>query len=73
MAYLQTITVKVHGTDHHVVSYYTQDDVNSKRLRPMSSRQDIMGLDLPPQIFNFSDFRHPPRVETRKNGQLRIV
>ncbi|KIM91257.1 hypothetical protein PILCRDRAFT_58602, partial [Piloderma croceum F 1598] len=68
----QTITVKIHGSDHHVISYYTQEDVVSRRLRPVSSRFDIMSLGLPPQIFSLSDFRFPPRVETGEDGLLRI-
>jgi len=69
----RTITVKIHGTDHHVISYYTQEDVDSRRLRPVSSRFDIMNLDLPPQIFSLSDFRFPPRVKTGEDGLSRIV
>jgi len=44
-----------------------------RRLGRMSTRSDIMGLDLPPHIFRFSDFRVPPRVHKGPNGQSSIV
>jgi Gti1/Pac2 family transcription factor len=44
-----------------------------RRLGRMSTRPDIMGLDLPPHIFRFSDFRMPPRIDTGPNGLPMIV
>lgn len=69
----RTITVKINGLDHHVISYYTQEDVDMKRFKPMSARADIMGLNLPPHIFCFSEFRMPPKVVKGPDGLQMIV
>lgn len=63
----------MHGSDYHLVSYYTEEDMNSRRFRPLSSRDDIMSLDLPLHIFTFSDFRIPPRLEIDRDGLSTIV
>jgi Gti1/Pac2 family transcription factor len=63
----------MHGSDHHLVSYYTEEDINSGRFSPLSSRDDIMSLDLPLHIFTFSDFRIPPRLETGRDGLPTMV
>lgn len=60
--------VKINGFDHHLISYYTQEDVHMQHFKPMSTRSDIMDLDLPPHIFRFSDFRLPPRVVKGLDG-----
>ena len=61
------------GSDLHLVSYYTPNDIRSGRLENPNSRQDIMRLDLSPEIFFLEDLRIPPKVEIGPNGQLRLV
>lgn len=70
---LQTITVTIDGSDLHLVSYYTQQDLQSRRLRRISSRPDIATLQLQPRLFRFSSFRNPPKVVTSSDGQTTIV
>ncbi|KAI0032544.1 Gti1/Pac2 family-domain-containing protein, partial [Vararia minispora EC-137] len=59
----QTITVKVDGTDHHLIAYYREDDVRSGRLQRPTTRPDIMALTIPPEMVRGTNFRHPPHVE----------
>jgi hypothetical protein len=69
----QTITVTVDDTDLHLVSYYTQNDILSGRLDKPNSRPDIMGLDLPPEIFRLSNLRDPPKVKIGPDGRPQLV
>jgi hypothetical protein len=61
------------GYDYHLISYYTEEDIHSRRFKRISSRSDIMELDMPPHLFCFSDFRVPPRVEMGRDRRLNIV
>jgi hypothetical protein len=64
------VTVNVVGdAKFHVVSYYTEFDVRSRRLKRPS---DIMAYDLPLHMFDLSKFRHPPKVEQGLDGRLRM-
>ncbi|KAH8827776.1 Gti1/Pac2 family-domain-containing protein [Flagelloscypha sp. PMI_526] len=69
----KTITVVVEGCDHHLVAYYTQEDLDNERLPLPSTRQDIMDLDLPPHIFRLNAFRIPPKVSIGKDGNPYLV
>ena len=69
----QTITVTVDGSDLHLISYYTSEDLRFGRLKKPTSRPDIMTLDLPPNIFRLTNFRNPPKVETGPDGRPRLV
>lgn len=69
----KTITVTIEGSDLHLISYYTSEDIRSGRLKRPSSRSDIMGLYMPPHIFRLTNFRVPPKVEIGPDGKPRLV
>ncbi|KAL0945454.1 hypothetical protein HGRIS_000944 [Hohenbuehelia grisea] len=69
----KTITVTVEGSDLHLISYYTSEDVRSGRLKKPSSRPEIMALYMPPHIFRLTNFRNPPKVEVGPDGRPRLV
>ncbi|KAI0281877.1 Gti1/Pac2 family-domain-containing protein [Russula brevipes] len=66
----KTITVKVSGTDHRLVSYYREDDVARGLLQRPTSRPDIMRLTIPPEMVHATNFRHPPHIEIRPDGNV---
>jgi hypothetical protein len=69
----KTITVTIDGSDLHLISYYTQEDVQSRRLGGISNRPDIMALKIQPHLFRFSNFRNPPKVVIGRDGSQTIV
>ncbi|TFK33450.1 Gti1/Pac2 family-domain-containing protein [Crucibulum laeve] len=69
----KTITVTVEGSDLHLISYYTSEDIRSGKLKRPSSRPDIMSLHMPPHIFRLTNFRVPPKVEIGSDGKPRLV
>jgi hypothetical protein len=69
----QTITVTIEGSDLHLISYYTSEDVRSGKLKRPSSRPDVMALPLPPHIFRLTNFRNPPKVDIGPDGKPRLV
>ncbi|KAF8629966.1 hypothetical protein AX17_005532 [Amanita inopinata Kibby_2008] len=69
----KTITVTIEGSDLHLISYYTSEDIRSGKLKRPTSRPDIMALPMPPQIFRLTNFRVPPKVEIGPDGKPRIV
>ncbi|KAK7037768.1 hypothetical protein VNI00_010729 [Paramarasmius palmivorus] len=69
----KTITVTIEGSDLHLISYYTSEDIRSGRLKRPSSRPDIMSLYMPPHIFRLTNFRVPPKVEMGPDGKPRLV
>ncbi|KAF5379763.1 hypothetical protein D9615_005748 [Tricholomella constricta] len=69
----KTITVTIEGSDLHLISYYTSEDIRSGRLKRPTSRPDIMGLAMPPHIFRLTNFRVPPKVEIGPDGKARLV
>ncbi|KAI0044281.1 hypothetical protein FA95DRAFT_1562409 [Auriscalpium vulgare] len=66
----KTITVKVEGTDHHLVSYYREEDLHV--LQRPTARPDIMGLSIPPEMVRATSFRHPPHIEVGPDGRAQI-
>lgn len=66
---LQTITVVADGTDHHVVSYYIEDDVLSGRLQRPASREDLANVTVSPSMVRATNFRYPPHIEIGLDGQ----
>ncbi|KAI0059237.1 hypothetical protein BV25DRAFT_1809483 [Artomyces pyxidatus] len=64
----KTITVKVEATDHHLVSYYKDEDVRQGLLQRPIARPDIMALSIPPEMVRATNFRHPPHVEVGPDG-----
>ncbi|KAJ3760128.1 Gti1/Pac2 family-domain-containing protein [Lentinula raphanica] len=69
----KTITVTIEGSDLHLISYYTSEDIRNGRLKRPSSRPDIMSLYMPPQIFRLTNFRVPPKVDMGPDGKARFV
>ncbi|KAH8977457.1 Gti1/Pac2 family-domain-containing protein [Lactarius hatsudake] len=68
----RTITVKVSGTDHHLVSYYREEDIGRGLLQRPTSRPDIMRLTIPPEMVRATNFRHPPHVEIGPDGNAHM-
>ncbi|KAI0315119.1 Gti1/Pac2 family-domain-containing protein [Amylostereum chailletii] len=68
----KTITVKVDGTDHHLVSYYRDEDVRLGHLPRPTTRPDIMALTIPPEMVRGTNFRHPPHIEIDSDGRARM-
>ncbi|KAG6831503.1 hypothetical protein H0H92_009771 [Tricholoma furcatifolium] len=69
----KTITVTIEGSDLHLISYYTSEDIRSGRLKRPTSRADIMALPMPPHIFRLTNFRVPPKVEIGPDGKPRLL
>ncbi|KAF8151016.1 Gti1/Pac2 family-domain-containing protein [Crassisporium funariophilum] len=69
----KTITVTIEGSDLHLISYYTSEDIRSGKLKRPSSRPDIMSLYMPPHIFRLTNFRAPPKVEMGPDGKPKLV
>ncbi|KJA25041.1 hypothetical protein HYPSUDRAFT_64995 [Hypholoma sublateritium FD-334 SS-4] len=69
----KTITVTIEGSDLHLISYYTSEDIRSGKLKRPSTRSDIMGLYMPPHIFRLTNFRVPPKVDIGSDGKPRLV
>ncbi|KAJ7590228.1 Gti1/Pac2 family-domain-containing protein [Mycena floridula] len=69
----KTITVTIDGSDLHLISYYTSEDIRAGRLKKPSSRPDIMSLYMPPHIFRLTNFRVPPKIEIGPDGKPRLV
>ncbi|KAF8622006.1 hypothetical protein AX15_007360 [Amanita polypyramis BW_CC] len=69
----KTITVTIEGSDLHLISYYTSEDIRSGKLKRPTSRPDIMALPMPPHIFRLTNFRVPPKVEIGPDGKPRLV
>lgn len=59
----QTITVKIDGSDYHLISYYTQEDLAAGLLRRPTSRSDLMAIEIPPELTRSTNFRYPPNLE----------
>ncbi|KAA1467164.1 hypothetical protein DENSPDRAFT_769110 [Dentipellis sp. KUC8613] len=68
----QTITVKVAGTDHHLISYYRDEDVRSGRLQRPTQQPTIMALSIPPEMVRATNFRHPPHIEIGPDGSAHM-
>ncbi|KAF9048847.1 Gti1/Pac2 family-domain-containing protein [Panaeolus papilionaceus] len=69
----KTITVTIEGSDLHLISYYTSEDVRSRKLKKPSSRHDIMSLSMPPNLFRLTNFRVPPKIEIGPDGKPRLA
>ncbi len=59
----QTITVKIDGSDYHLISYYTQEDLAAGFLRRPTSHPDLMAIEIPPELTRSTNFRYPPNLE----------
>lgn len=66
----QTITVKIDGSDHHLISYFVQDDIRSGRLRRPNSSPELMALEIPLALVQSTNFRYPPKLEPGPDGRL---
>ena len=59
----QTITVKIDGSDYHLISYYTQEDLAAGLLRRPTGHPDLMAIEIPPELTRSTNFRYPPNLE----------
>ncbi|KDQ59130.1 hypothetical protein JAAARDRAFT_33862 [Jaapia argillacea MUCL 33604] len=69
----KTITVNIDGTDYHLISYYTQEDISSGRLQRPLSRQDIMAMDRSFEADQLKSSRNPLKFTTGSDGKLRLL
>ncbi|VDB84709.1 unnamed protein product [Peniophora sp. CBMAI 1063] len=68
----KTITVKVDGADHHLISYYRDEDLRHGHLLRPTSYPEIMALTIPPEMVRGTNFRHPPHIEYSPDGRAHI-
>lgn len=66
----KTITVKIADSDHHLICYYTQDDVRSGRLQRPTVVPELMALEIPHELIQSTNFRYPPKLEPGPDGRL---
>ncbi|KAI0784552.1 Gti1/Pac2 family-domain-containing protein [Abortiporus biennis] len=66
----KTITVKIDGSDHHLIAYFTPEDVESGKLQRPNCRPEIMNLEIPPELVQTTNFRYPPKIEAGPDGRL---
>ncbi|EIM83674.1 uncharacterized protein STEHIDRAFT_63073 [Stereum hirsutum FP-91666 SS1] len=64
----KTITVVADGTAHHVVAYYSEEDVLSGRLQRPVRRSDLAQVAVPLSMVYATNFRYPPHIELGMNG-----
>jgi hypothetical protein len=69
---VQTITIKVDGTDHHLICYYRDEDIRLGRLGRPTTRAEIMALTIPPEMVRGTNFRHPPHIEIGPDGRAHM-
>ena len=67
------MTVTMKGTEHHLIAYYTQDDVDKGRLPTVASHPEIAELEIPAEILEETKFRIPPKTEVGPDGRLRYM
>ncbi|KIK50653.1 hypothetical protein GYMLUDRAFT_182459, partial [Collybiopsis luxurians FD-317 M1] len=60
---VETVTITIEGSDFHLISYYSSEDICNGRLKRPLSRPDVMELYMPPSIFRLTKFRVPPKIE----------
>ncbi|PWN87864.1 hypothetical protein FA10DRAFT_179012 [Acaromyces ingoldii] len=68
----KTISIQIDGSTHHLISYYTVDDVRSGRLRTPSSLPEIASLSIAPSLLAKTSFRFPPAVSIGPDGVPRF-
>ncbi|KAH9943693.1 Gti1/Pac2 family-domain-containing protein [Amylocystis lapponica] len=66
----KTITVKIDGSDHHLISYFTQEDIRSGRLQRPTTRPDLRAIEIPQELLQSTTFRYPLKLEPRYGGNL---
>lgn len=70
----KTISLKINGIIHHLVSYYKPSDVRSGELQAPSSIMMLRDLKISSELLtNVSKFRQPPRTKTDTAGRLVFV
>ncbi|KDN48435.1 hypothetical protein K437DRAFT_85607 [Tilletiaria anomala UBC 951] len=64
----KTISIEVEGAHHHLISYYSLDDVYAGKLRTPASMPEFLSLSISPIFLAKSNFRVPPHIETGPDG-----
>ncbi|KAI7863844.1 Gti1/Pac2 family-domain-containing protein, partial [Spinellus fusiger] len=59
----KTMSVMVHGSLQHLVSYYSKEDVLNHKLATPSSIPDLKDLRISPDLLLRQSFRIPPTLE----------
>ncbi|OBZ91595.1 Global transcription regulator FGP1 [Choanephora cucurbitarum] len=66
----KTMSVVVHGSPLHLISYYYPDDVLQRRLRIPSVVPELANLDISPELLSRQNFRIPPMVEADNSNDF---
>ncbi|KAJ7850728.1 Gti1/Pac2 family-domain-containing protein, partial [Mycena leptocephala] len=69
----KTITVRIEGSELHLISYCTLADQDTGKFKRPTSRPDIMNLPMDPRLFCDSNFRIPLKVEKAPVGTSWLV
>ncbi|KAI8384192.1 Gti1/Pac2 family-domain-containing protein [Blakeslea trispora] len=66
----KTMSVVIHGSPLHLISYYYPDDVLQRRLRIPSVIPELANLDISPELLSRQNFRIPPMIETDNSNDF---
>ncbi|KAF0421773.1 Gti1/Pac2 family-domain-containing protein [Gigaspora margarita] len=60
----KTMSIMVNGVNHHMISYYTKEDVLACKLKIPSAIPDLAILEIAPEFLLKQNFRIPPVIES---------
>ncbi|WBW71221.1 gluconate transmembrane transporter inducer Gti1 [Schizosaccharomyces osmophilus] len=66
----KTISLTIHGQLHHLISYYTAEDVLNGKLKTPSSMPLFRQLPISPELLESKSFRIPPLVEAAESEKI---
>ncbi|CAG8627300.1 16554_t:CDS:2, partial [Racocetra fulgida] len=67
----KTMSIMVNGVNHHMISYYTKEDVLACKLKIPSTIPDLAILEIAPEFLLKQNFRIPPVIESNyEQGEL---
>ncbi|EPX71340.1 gluconate transporter inducer Gti1 [Schizosaccharomyces octosporus yFS286] len=66
----KTISLTINGQLHHLISYYTAEDVLSGKLKTPSSMPLFRQLPISPELLESKNFRIPPLVEAAESEKI---
>ncbi|CAG8524105.1 14490_t:CDS:2 [Cetraspora pellucida] len=67
----KTMSIMVNGVNHHMISYYTKEDVLACKLKIPSAIPDLAILEIAPEFLLKQNFRIPPVIESNyEQGEL---
>ncbi|EPY53481.1 gluconate transporter inducer Gti1 [Schizosaccharomyces cryophilus OY26] len=66
----KTISLTIHGQLHHLISYYTAEDVLDGKLKTPSSMPLFRHLPISPDLLESKNFRIPPLIEAAESEKI---